>query len=196
MELKKADSFQVGDDVIAWIDIETDGLNQFGGHLLEVACILTNTDLEVISTNPYHAVVQYDSTKATSIHDNADRFVQDMHSKTGLWLKLPTGKPLSQVQDELLAFINEYAPTPRSVRIAGSSIRFDMNWIQEHLPAIYEHLHYRFIDVTTIKTLFEWWGIEVPGIELPDEVQHVALNDIVGSLHVLQKHKEMIMKLV
>lgn len=167
-------------DILAWIDIETDGLKA-SSNILEIACIVTDTDLNPLDSTGYEAVVFYTENDSKIMRENALPVVQEMHTSTGLWGKLPQGKPLSVIENEVLDYIKVFAPEKRQARVAGSSVRADLNWIEYHMPSLYDHLHYRSIDVSTIHAIFEWSGIEAGRRD--DHVSvHSAMSDINDSL--------------
>jgi oligoribonuclease len=103
-----------------------------------------------------------------------------MHENTGLWARLATGTPREQVDAELLAFFKTCAPEPKQARLAGNSIRLDMNFLEAYAPGAYAHLHYRTVDVSALAYLFEKWGL-VEG-HYKKAGTHEALSDIRESL--------------
>lgn len=172
-------------DVLAWIDVETTGLNAQEHYLLEVACILTDTNLNVLEDEPFCAVIYYGEDDRRQLRDEADPHVQQMHDATGLWRSLPSGTPIRDVDRGLLAYISKHAPEPRQARVAGNSVRLDLNFLDDSLPATAAHLHYRFVDVTGINYILEENGL-YSDQPLPDS-DHVALNDIQRSIAQLRQ---------
>lgn len=165
-------------DVLAWIDVETTGLDPQENHLLEVACILTDTKLRPLR-EPFHRVLFYDSTDW--IKDETSPYVVDMHEKTGLWDKLQSGTPRRTVDTELLEYISSVAPATRQARVAGNSVRLDLNFLEQFLPETYHHLHYRSVDVSAIEYILrEWQLLDDPPAE--HEPEHTALGDITASI--------------
>lgn len=145
---------------LVWLDVETTGLNPREGQLLQVACILTDLLGNEIA-EPFERIVAYESRVVEFFKGTVDSFVVDMHTTTGLWERLsgPEALPLAEVEDDLLAYIAEHAPEARQAQFAGNSVRFDMNWSEVHLPKVYDHLHYRNIDITGLMTTFERFGL-------------------------------------
>lgn len=167
--------------VLAWIDVETTGLDAAADQLLEVACILTDTNLVQLA-KPYQAVVRHENP--ASLRTRVDEVVRDMHDRTGLWDRLPGGTPLEQVDADLLAYISAVAPQPRQARVAGNSIRLDLNFLEAKLPRSYRHLHYRSVDVSAVALLArEWWQVPTVG----KQMDHSALADIRESLEELRR---------
>lgn len=165
-------------DVLAWIDVETTGLDPHYSALLEVACILTDTQLRPLR-EPFHAVIKYAEHEVEVMRSECDDFVREMHDKTGLWDKLLTGRPLVSVDMQLEEYIRSVAPERRQARVAGNSVRLDLNFLETHLPLTYDHLHYRFVDVTGIEYILGQWGLAEP---VEAEKDHTALGDITSSV--------------
>ena len=174
-------------DFIAWIDVETDGLKAHERSLLEVACLVTDTDLNIIDDEGFEAVILHSPDRVQEMRDNAQQIVRDMHDASGLWDRLPHGTPVQSVDLALYDYIRGFAPEKKSVRLAGNSVRLDLNFTEEWLPNTYQHLTYRFIDVTTVATLAEWWH-GIPNFE--KQKGHRAMQDIRESINELQYLRE------
>jgi len=179
---------QQAPDLLLWMDLETDQLTPAGGSILEVAAYVTDTDLNLLHNEGYHAVVHHSYEEVADLKSRAHPKVLEMHTTTGLWSQLPVSTlTLADVEKQLLAYIKEYAPQQRQIRIAGSSIRFDLNWTEEHMPLVYEHLHYRSLDVSAFVAAHQWW--ELPYDSVFGEVEsspHVARLDILNSLNEMR----------
>lgn len=183
-------------DIIAWIDVETDGLGEVVDNdnslikqepnLLSVACILTDTDMNELTTG-IELPVYYSESQVEEMKANAHPFVLEMHEKTGLWNELTTGLDIFQVDKDLCNTIAVFAPEKKTARIGGNSVRLDLNVMEVSLPKTYGHLHYRMVDVTTLATLARWWG-NVPSF--PKKKTHNALSDIKESIGEARYYKE------
>jgi oligoribonuclease len=178
--------------VIAWIDVETTGLNPQGAKLLEVACLVTDTEFNLLDEHGYHAILQYDAREVDSMIAQADRYVVEMHHKTDLWAQLPYGKPHEVVEAELLSYIRQYAPEARQALVGGNSITLDRNFLEVYLPDVYNHLYYRSIDVSTLALLAQWRYGE--GVKYKKTYQHAALADIRESIAEAKFLTELVMK--
>lgn len=170
--------------VIAWIDVESTGVDPSLDALLEVACLVTDMDLNLLDERGYHAVVRYSSREVSQLVELADKRVQEMHESTNLWSKLPYGKPLEAIDSELLAYIRQFAPEKRTALVGGNSITLDRNFLEAYLPQTFDHLHYRSIDVSSVALLARHrFGDEA---YYKKQYLHAALPDIRESISELK----------
>lgn len=174
------------DHVYAWIDLETTGLLARQEKVLSVACILTDTRLNHLVDEPFTATVQYTASTVQRMKYHSDPLVQEMHERTGLWDELSSDKSLSlkEVEASLLDYIKQAAPRSSQARIAGSSIRLDLNFLEEHLPSVYRHLHYRSLDVSGLSDSLTFYGLV--GQREKVKPEHSALSDITASIKLFQ----------
>lgn len=170
-------------ELFVWTDQETTGLIAHQEHLLEVACLVTDINLNLLDDAGFHRVIRYDQVAAASMRNAADPFVQDMHDTSGLWEQLPSGAPLESVDADLLAYVMRFAPQPRQARFAGNSLRLDMNFTDQWLPRTAAHMHYRFLDVSGIAYLANKWS-DVP--YMTKARNHEAMADVRESLAELR----------
>lgn len=170
--------------VIAWIDVETTGVDPGKDALLEVACLVTDTQLNLLDQQGYHAVVRYTPQEVSDLVASADERVVQMHSATNLWGKLTSGKPLETIDTELLYYIRRFAAEPRQALVGGNSITLDRNFVERYLPETFAHLYYRSIDVSTVALLAQWrYGSKV---RYEKQYLHAALPDIRESISELR----------
>lgn len=169
---------------ITWIDVETMGVDANENELLEVACLITDTELNILDEVGYQATVYFSPEDVLNLKSKAGDFIIDMHSKTDLWSRLSTeGKSLEQVDNELFAYIKTFIPEWGS-RLAGNSITLDRNFINANLPLVAEHLTYRSFDVSTIAGLAQaWYGEDVV---YQKKTLHSADSDIRESIEELR----------
>jgi oligoribonuclease len=175
---------------IVWLDVETNGIDAQENYLLEVAALVTDIDLNIVDAEGYQAVVKYNPSEVDLVQSMTNDYVLNMHSKTGLWRKLPSGKPLAQIDDELLAYISHYVPTANTAPLGGNSITLDRNFINFNLPKASNHIHYRSVDVTSIAILANAWK----GLRYEKKTVHSAFSDITESIDELKFYREHFLK--
>lgn len=180
-------SFPLGN--IVWADVETDGLKTRGGHLLEVAVLVTDPELNILDEDGYEAVVKYPEGTVRLMREAANPFVREMHDKTGLWVECTrkTAKPLAEIDAGLSKYLREFGRA-NTMPLAGNSVRLDFNFIEEFLPKTYGHLDYHMIDVSSVAGLAHRW---YPDLLRPEkESDHTAMVDIRESIKELRYYRE------
>lgn len=175
--------------LLAWVDVETTGLDPNKDALLEVACLVTNTDLEILDERGFERVVLYSPDTAQELRDHAVPYVQDMHDCTGLWDHLPFGTPLHEIDQQMHSYLSDFSAKPRVLRLAGNSVRLDLNFLEAQLPLTYSHLHYRSVDVTAVNSVVSWWGRPVQDHK---KKEHTAMSDIRESIEELRSIREVL----
>jgi oligoribonuclease len=175
-------------NILLWVDTETSGLDPKDCELLEVAAIVTDTNLVELTDEHFHALVAHTPEEAHSLYARATPLVRKMHTDNGIWQAVQGSEalPLAEVDEALLAFVRRFAPEPRQARMAGSSLRLDMNFGDVYLPQTMAHLHYRSVDVSAVQFLAdEWVGEDVANPHAADS-DHTAFADIQASLDRLR----------
>ena len=170
--------------VLVWMDLEMTGLDHTTDVIVEIATIVTDDDLNVLAEGPDLVVHQTDEVLA-----RMDPFVVEMHTRSGLLEAIRASTiTLEDAGAATLAFIREHAAEPKSVPLCGNSIGTDRRFLAAYLPEIEDHLHYRSIDVSSIKELVKrWYG----GLELPSKTNtHRALDDIRESIEELRYYRQ------
>lgn len=166
---------------ILWVDLEMTGLDANADLILEVAAIATDWDFNEIAT--YEGVVKGDDmTLAERIQANAVFWDANPQSRDGLLAQNEHGKPLTEIESELLAFIDEHFDGEKPALLAGNSIHMDRRFITAQWPKLDGRLHYRMLDVTAWKVVME--GKFKKKFAKPEE--HRALGDIRGSIMELK----------
>ena len=173
---------------LLWLDAETTGLHPASAALLEVAALVTDTDLNVLDEDGYHAVVYYPETAVEDLRAAADPVVQRMHDDTGLWTKLPRGKLLATIDEEITDYLRGFAPAVRQSHMAGNSIHLDRSFAEIYLPRLDAHLHHRMVDVSSFALVAGWWLRKPPVFE--KRYTHSARQDIRESLAQLRLYRE------
>jgi oligoribonuclease len=168
------------------MDLEMTGLDPATNVIVEIATIVTDDELEIVAEGP-DLVVQASADQLKLMPD----VVRQMHTKSGLLAQIEASPiTLEQAGAETLEFIKVHVPEPRTVPLCGNSIGTDRRFLAAHLPAIEDHLHYRSVDVSTIKELARRWYPEVLKAAPQKATSHRALDDIRESIAELRFYRE------
>lgn len=171
-------------DRIVWVDTETTGLDPHKHDLLEIACIVTESDLSPVNEGGTLVI------RPARWHPSLlDPFIVDMHTKSGLLDRVNDGLPVEAAENILLEYLERSEVEPGSSPLAGNSIAFDRGFIQEQMPKFNKHLHYRHIDVSTVKELVRRWNPGAFVTAPPKTGNHRALGDIQDSLAELRHYR-------
>ncbi len=174
---------------LVWIDLEMTGLNTATDYILEIATIVTDADLNVLGMGPVLAVHQTDDVLA-----GMDEWNQRTHKSSGLVERVRSSKLThADVERESLAFIQQYVGRHKSP-LCGNSICQDRRFLARLMPQLEDWLHYRNLDVSTIKELARRWK---PGMcdGFEKKNTHKALDDILESIAELKFYREHFFKL-
>jgi oligoribonuclease len=168
------------------MDLEMTGLDPVTNVIVEIATIVTDDELAIVAEGP-DLVVHAAGAQLALMPD----VVRDMHTKSGLLAQIEASTiTLEQAGAETLEFIKAHVPEPRTVPLCGNSIGTDRRFLAAHLPAIEDHLHYRSVDVSTIKELARRWYPEVLKAAPTKATTHRALDDIRESITELRFYRE------
>jgi oligoribonuclease len=174
--------------MLVWMDLEMTGLDPERHVIVEIATIVTDDELQIVAEGPDLVVHQGPDALA-----HMDDFVRDMHTRSGLLPAIEASTiSLADAGAQTLAFIKEHVPEARTVPLCGNSIGTDRRFLARYLNDIEEHLHYRSVDVSTIKELTRRW---YPGVlsALPRKAtSHRALDDIRESIEELRYYREQV----
>jgi len=169
---------------LVWIDCEMTGLNVELDCLVEVAVVITNSELEVVDAGLDLVIKPSEAGLA-----NMGEFVRDMHTKSGLINEFDSGLELAEAERQILEYVQRFVPDARTAPLAGNSIGTDRMFINRYMPALDQHLHYRNIDVSSIKELSRRWFPRVY-FNLPKKTgDHRALADILESIEELRYYR-------
>ena len=162
------------------------GLDPTQHVIVEIATLLTNNDLEIVATGP-ELVIQATEEQLAGM----DKVVLEMHTKSGLLDQIKSAETsLSEATAQTLAFLKEHIGDPGSVPLCGNSIGMDRRFLAIHMPEVEQFLHYRSIDVTTVKELARRWHPEVLSSAPRKEVGHRALDDITASIVEMRHYRK------
>ena len=171
--------------MLAWIDLEMTGLDPDRHVIVEIATLLTDDDLELIAEGPDLIVHASDAELA-----EMDDFVTNMHTRSGLLDQITASTvSLEEAGAQTLAFLKEHIPEARTVPLCGNSIGTDRRFLAMQLPEIEEFLHYRSVDVSTLKELARRWHPEAFQNAPKKGGAHRALDDIRESLDELRHYR-------
>lgn len=160
------------------MDLEMTGLDPATNVIVEIATLVTDDDLNIVAEGPDLVVHASEEELA-----EMDAVVVDMHTRSGLLDAIRSSEiSLEEAGAETLAFIKEHVPEPRTVPLCGNSIGMDRRFLAAYLPEIENHLHYRSIDVSTIKELARrWYPGSLDGLSKKSSA-HRAMDDIKESV--------------
>lgn len=174
---------------LIWMDLEMSGLNPDTERIIEVAIVVTTSQLEVVAEGPVWVVHQPDA-----VLDAMDDWNKGAHSKSGLIERVKVSA-LSEadVEAQMLAFVSQHVP-PRLSPLCGNSVHQDRRFLVRYMPAFEDYLLYRNLDVSTLKELARRWKPEVMA-GLTKHGKHEALADIHESIAELRYYREHILKI-
>jgi oligoribonuclease len=172
--------------MLAWMDLEMTGLDATTDVIVEIATLITDDDLAIVAEGPDLVIHQPPEVLAGM----AD-VVRDMHTRSGLLASIEASPiTLDEAGRRTLDFLKEHIPVPRSVPLCGNSIGTDRRFLTAHLPEIEEYLHYRSVDVSTVKELAKRWMPSILG-DAPRKAEgHRALDDIRESVTELRYYRD------
>jgi len=176
------------DTPLVWIDCEMTGLDVANDALIEVACVVTDSELNIKGEGV--SVVIRPSDEAV---EGMSDFVRAMHVESGLLPELPHGITMAEAQEKVLAYIKEHVPVAGKSPLAGNTVGMDRMFLERDMPEIIGHLHYRVVDVSSIKELVRRWYPRV-FFQAPAKTGgHRALGDILDSITELRYYRETVL---
>ena len=176
--------------MLVWMDLEMTGLDPSTDVIVEIATLVTDDDLEIIAEGP-DLVIATAPAKLAAM----DRVVVDMHTRSGLLEAIKASTiSLEDAGRQTLEFIRTHVPDPRTVPLCGNSIGTDRRFLATYLPAIEEHLHYRSIDVSSIKELSRRWYPEALAAAPAKGGAHRAMGDIRESVAELRYGRDTVFR--
>ena len=174
--------------MLAWMDLEMTGLDPDRHTIVEIATLITDDELELVAEGPDLVI-----TASEDVLNAMDDFVREMHTRSGLLdLIQASTVNLETAGEETLAFLKEHIADPLTVPLCGNSIGTDRRFLAKHLPEIEGFLHYRSIDVSTVKELARRWHHDAFKGAPKKGGGHRALDDIRESLDELRWYRQKI----
>ncbi|WP_431310510.1 oligoribonuclease [Mobilicoccus caccae] len=170
---------------IVWIDCEMTGLDLERDALIEVAALVTDYELQPLGEG-IEVVIRPEPQALEQMGD----FVRTMHTESGLLAVLEDGLTMEEAQATVLDYVREHAPTPRKSPLGGNTVGTDRTFLVRDMPELEGHLHYRNIDVSSIKELARRWYPRVFHHAPAKHGGHRALADIKDSIAELRYYRE------
>jgi oligoribonuclease len=172
-------------DRLVWIDCEMTGLDLRQDALIEIAALVTDGDLRVLGEG-VDLVIHADDTQLAGMPD----VVRDMHARSGLTEEVRRSTlTVREAEEQVLAYVRAHVPDPRTTPLAGNSIATDRGFIARDMPELDAHLHYRMVDVSSIKELCRRWFPRVFYAKPEKGMAHRALADILESIRELDYYR-------
>jgi oligoribonuclease len=172
-------------DHLVWVDCEMTGLDLGKDALIEIAALVTDANLNVLGDG-VDVVIHADDAALDGMPD----VVREMHAKSGLTEEVRRSTvTMAEAERQVLDYVRAYVPDPRSAPLAGNSIATDRGFITRDMPALDTHLHYRMVDVSSIKELCRRWFPRIYYAQPEKGLAHRALADIQESIRELEYYR-------
>ncbi len=173
------------ENMLVWIDLEMTGLDPQKDMIVEIASIITDNSLTVIDEGP-SLVIHHERT----IFDAMHAVVKKMHHDSGLTEKsIHSSVSLIEAEQKTLAFIKEHCTQGNAI-LCGNSIYNDRNFLVRYMPQVVDYLHYRLIDVSSVKELVKRWYPNDPHVGFEKRKTHRAADDIRESIAELKHYRK------
>ena len=171
-------------DPLVWIDCEMTGLDQSADALIEVAVVVTDYELK-----PLAAGIDVLIKPPAAALEQMDDYVRHMHTSSGLLAALEDGVTLEAARATVLDYVTSLVPEPRTAQLAGNSVGTDKAFLARDMPDLIEHLHYRIVDVSSLKELAKRWYPRTFFHAPKKAGGHRALADILESIDELRYYR-------
>ena len=169
---------------LVWIDCEMTGLNPEKDSLVEIAVVITDAELNILDDGLDIVIKPLPGSL-----ENMNDFVREMHTTSGLIHELAEGLDLADAEQIVLDYVQRFVPEARTAPLAGNTIGTDRMFLNRYMPALDQHLHYRNIDVSTLKELARRWYPRIYFQMPKKDGGHRALADILESIEELRYYR-------
>ena len=163
------------------------GLDVTRDALIEVAVVITDADLNIVDPG-----IDVLITPPAEALEGMNDFVRQMHTSSGLLDELPSGTTMKDAQQQVLDYIRRFVPTPKKALLAGNSVGTDKMFLEANMPLVIDHLHYRLVDVSSIKELAKRWYRKAFEEAPVKHGGHRALADILESIQELEYYRRVL----
>lgn len=163
------------------------GLDVTRDALIEVAVVITDADLNIVDPG-----IDVLITPPAEALEGMNDFVRQMHTSSGLLDELPSGITMEDAQQQVLDYIRRFVPTPKKALLAGNSVGTDKMFLEANMPLVIDHLHYRLVDVSSIKELAKRWYRKAFEEAPVKHGGHRALADILESIQELEYYRRVL----
>ncbi|GAA2662217.1 oligoribonuclease [Streptomyces lunalinharesii] len=170
---------------MVWIDCEMTGLSLANDALIEVAALVTDSELNVLGDG-IDVVIRPPAEALTTMPE----VVRQMHTASGLLAELDTGTTLEEAEAQVLAYIKQHVPEPGKAPLCGNSVGTDRGFLLRDMPTLESYLHYRIVDVSSVKELARRWFPRAYFNSPDKNGNHRALADIRESIAELRYYRE------
>ena len=170
---------------MVWADCEMTGLDLVEDALIEVAALVTDGELNVLGEG-VDLVIRPSDQALEQMGD----FVRNMHTSSGLLDQLSQGLTMAEAEERVLDYVREFVPEPRKAPLAGNTIGTDRAFLARDMPAFESHVHYRNVDVSSIKELARRWFPRAYYSAPPKSGNHRALADVRESIEELRYYRD------
>ncbi len=171
-------------DRLVWIDCEMTGLDIERDALIEIACLVTDGELTLLDEG-VDVIIKPPAEALAGMPE----IVREMHTSSGLLAELPSGITLAEAQDIVLGYVRSHVAEPKKVPLCGNSIATDRWFIARDMPELDAYLHYRMVDVSSIKELARRWYPRTYFASPKKDGGHRALADIKESVQELRYYR-------
>jgi oligoribonuclease len=172
-------------ELMVWADCEMTGLDLAGDALIEVAALVTDAELNVLGEG-VDVIIKPSDQALAQMGD----FVRTMHATSGLIDQLAAGLTMAEAEERVLEYVREFVPEPRKAPLAGNTIGTDRAFLARDMPTFESHVHYRNVDVSSIKELARRWFPRAYYSSPAKSGNHRALADVRESIEELRYYRD------